>query len=116
MINALQHPPVALGGALLEAEGDVLPFEPLGEFLDRDGLPVGIALGGGILTVLGRGNDGDRPAARLLAGEDGAGPEADAARPSAGAILNNISLTAAGQDTQAEAGEVLVPDEIFALP
>ena len=111
----LQHPPVALGGARLEAEIDVLLLEPLGELLDGDGSPIGIAPGGGIVAVLGRGDDGDRPASRLLAGEHGAGPEADAARPSAGAVLYNVSLATAGQDAQPEAGQVLVPDEVFAL-
>ena len=53
----LQHPLVALGGAGLEAEIDVLPLEPLGELLDRDGSPVGIAPGGWIIAILGRGDD-----------------------------------------------------------
>ena len=112
--HALQHAPVALGRARLQPEGDVLLVEALGEFLDRDGPPVGIAPGGGILTVLGRGDDGDRPAARLLAGEHGARPKADAARSSTGAVLYNVSLATAGQDAQPEAGQVLVPDEVLA--
>ena len=110
----LQHPLVALGGARLEAEIDVLFLEPLGEFLDGDGPPVGIAPGGGIVTVLGRGDDADRPVSGLLTGEDGARPEADAARSSPSAVLYNVSLATTGQDPQSEAGQVLVPDEVFA--
>ena len=112
----LQHPLVALGGARLEAEIDVLLLEALGELLDGDGPPVGIAPGRRILAILGRGDDGDRPASRLLAGEHGAGSEADAARSSAGAVLYNVSLATAGQDAQPEAGQVLVPDEVLARP
>ena len=85
----LQHPLVALGGARLKAKIDVLLLEPLGEFLDGDGLPVGVAPGRRILTILGRGDDGDCPASSLLAGEHAARPEADAARPSPGAVLDN---------------------------
>ena len=113
--HALQHAPVALGRARFQPERDVLPVEAVGELLDRDGFPVGIAPGGRILTILGRGDDGDRPAARLLAGEHGAGPEADAARSSTGAVLHDISLAAARQHTQPEAGEFVVPDEMLSL-
>lgn len=65
----LQHPLVAFSGARLETEIDVLFLEALGEFLDGDGSPVGIAPGRRILTILGRGDDGNCPASRLFAGE-----------------------------------------------
>ena len=90
--KALQHPFIALGGARLETEIDVLFLESLGELLDGDGTPIGITPGGWIVAVLGRGNDGDRPASSLLAGEHGAWPEADAAGPSPGAVLYNVCL------------------------
>ena len=89
--------------------------EAIGQLLDRDGSPVGIALGGGILTIPSRCDDSDRPCARLLAGEHGAGPEADAPRSSPGTVLHDISLTAARQHTQPEAGEFVVPDEMLCL-
>jgi len=50
-----------------------------------------------------------------LTGEHGTGPEADAARPSTGAVLHDISLTAARQHAQPEAGKFVVPDEMLSL-
>ena len=76
----------------------MLFLEPLGELLDCNGPPVGIALGGRVIAVLGGRDDRDRPAARLLAGEYGAGPEANAARSSPGAVLYNVSFATTGQD------------------
>ena len=111
----LQHPPVAFGGARLETEIDVLSLEPLGEFLDRDSPPIGIAPRRGILAILGRGNNSDCPASCLLAGEHGAGSETDAARSAPSSVLYNVSFTTAGQDAQPEARQVLVPDEVFSL-
>jgi hypothetical protein len=46
--HTLQHPPVTLGRALLQPERNVLIVEAVGEFLDCDGPPVGVALGGGM--------------------------------------------------------------------
>ena len=82
MNEPLQHPLVALGGAGLETEIDVLLLEPLGELLDGDGTPIGIAPGRWIIAVLGGRDDRDRPATRLLAGKYAAWSEADASRPS----------------------------------
>ena len=59
--HPLQHPPVALGRARFQPKRDVLFIEAVGELLDRDGPPVGIAPGGRILTILGRGDNCDRP-------------------------------------------------------
>ena len=58
--HTLQHPPVTLGRALFHPECDMLLLEAFHEFLDRDGLPIGIPIGGGILTVLDGGDDRDR--------------------------------------------------------
>jgi hypothetical protein len=92
----------------------VLFLEPLGEFPNSDGASLGIASGGGILAILGGGDDGDRPTACLLAGEDGAWSEADAARSSPGTVLYNVLFATTGQDAQPEAGQVLVPEKILA--
>jgi hypothetical protein len=111
----LQHAPVSLGCARLQSECNVLSVEPVGEFLDRDDAAVSVASGGRVLTIPGPGDDPYRSCARLLAGEHGAGPEADAARSTTGAVLHDISLTAARQHTQPEAGEFVVPDEMLSL-
>ncbi len=89
----------------------VLLVEAVGELLDRAGSPVAIALGGGIVTIPGRGDDPDRSCARLLTGEHGAGPEAHATRTSSSTVLHNVSLASARQHTQPEAGKVVVPDD-----
>jgi hypothetical protein len=60
--------------------------------------PIGIPLGGWIVAVLGGRDDGYRPASCLLAGQHGAGPKTDAARPAPGVVLHNVSLATAGQD------------------
>ena len=93
----------------------MLPLEPLGELLDGDGTPIGITPGRWIIAVLGGRDDRDGAATRLLAGKYAAYSETDASRPSAGAVLYNVSLATAGQDTQPEARQVLVPDEVFSL-
>src|SRR5690606_23447787 len=59
------------------------------------------------------GDDGDGAVARLLAGQDRAGPEADPPRPASGAVLNNVPLAPARQHAQPEAGDVAVPDKVF---
>jgi len=102
-----------LDGARLETEIDVLFLEPFGELLNGDGAPVGIATRRRIFAIFGRGDDGDRPIPRLLAGEHGAWSEADAARSSPGAVLYNVSLAPTGQHAQSEAGQVLIPDEVL---
>ena len=71
-----------------------------GQVLDRYGLPVGIALGGGVAPVPGRGDDAHGSGARLLAGEHGARAQADAARPSTGAVLDDVSLVPAWQEAE----------------
>ena len=111
--ETLQHAPVTLGRARLQAEVDVLFLEALGELLDRDGAPVGISRGGGVLTIPGRGDDPDRPCARLLTGEHGTGPEADAPRPAAGSVLNDVSLATARKDAHTKARQVSIPDEVL---
>ena len=88
----------------------VLLVEAVGELLDRAGSPVAIALGGGIVTIPGRGDDPDRSCARLLTGEHGAGPEAHATR-SRPARYCTMYLFVARQHTQPEAGKVVVPDD-----
>lgn len=57
----------------------MLLLEAVREFLDRDGLPISIAFGGGVIAIPGGGDDADRTGARLLAGEHGARSQADAA-------------------------------------
>lgn len=58
--EALQVAAIFLPSAGLHANGDVLLVEPLRQFFDRDGLAPGVAFGGGILSVAGSGDDGER--------------------------------------------------------
>ena len=62
--HALQHASVTLGHARFQPDGDVFFVEAVGELPDRDGAAAGIARGGGILTIPGRGDDADRPCTR----------------------------------------------------
>ncbi len=114
--EALQVAAVFLGRAGFYPERDVFPVEALRQFLDRDGLAPGVAFGGRVLAVAGGGNDGDGTGSCLLAGQDGARPEADPARPAPRTVLDDIALPAAGQDPETEAGDVVVPDEILGRP
>src|SRR5665213_1104427 len=113
--HALDHPPVALGRARFQPDGDVPYVEAVGELLDRNGPPVGIAPGRRVLAVLGRGDNCDRPGSCLLAGEHGGRTKADAARSTTGAVLDDISLAAARQHAQPEAGEFVVPDKMLGV-
>jgi hypothetical protein len=51
--KAFQHALVTFRGARLKSDIDVLLLEALGELGDGDGLPLCVALGGGIISVLG---------------------------------------------------------------
>ena len=114
--KALQVAAVFLGRAGLHPKRDVFPVEAFRQFLDRDSLAPSIPLGGWILTILGCCDDCDGAGASLLAGEDGAGSKAHPARSASGTVLDDVALTAAGQDTEAEPRNVVVPDEIFGRP
>lgn len=92
----------------------MLFLEPLGELLDGDGTPIGITPSGWIIAVLGGRDDRDGAATRLLAGKYAAWSETDASRPSAGAVLYNVSFATAGQDAQPEARQIFIPNEILA--
>ncbi len=111
--EALQVTAVFLRCAGFHADGDMLPVEPLRQFLDRDRLAPGVAFGGGIFTIAGSRNDGDGPSASLLAGQHCVWPEADPPRPASSAVLDDIALAAARQHPKAEAGNVAVPDKVF---
>ncbi len=114
--EALQVAAVLLGRACLHPDRDVLLVEAVRQLLDRDDLPSSVTFGGRVLPVLCSGNDGDGAGSGLLAGEDGAGAKAHPARSSSGAKLDDIALAAAGKNSKPEAGDVVIPDEIFGRP
>jgi hypothetical protein len=111
--EASQVAPVLIGRAGLDADGDVLPVEPLGELLDRDGAAAGVALGSGILARPCGGDNGNRTVAGLLTREDGARPQADPPRSPAGPVLDDVALAATGQDAESQPVDVVVPDEVL---
>jgi hypothetical protein len=57
--HTLQHAPVAFGRARLKTERDVLLLETVGELLDGDCLPTGLAPGSRIIAIPGGRDDGD---------------------------------------------------------
>jgi hypothetical protein len=111
--EAFEVPAILLGRARLHADGDVFLVEPLGQLLHRDRFASRVPLGGGVIAVARGGDDGDGAAARLLAGEDRAWPEANAPGPASGAILDDVTFAPARQHAQPEARNLAVPDEIF---
>jgi len=62
------------------------------------------------------GDDLDGAVARLRAGQHGAGSQRHPPRPPPGPVLHHVALASAGQDAQAKAGDVAVPDEVLARP
>ena len=114
--ETVEVPAILLRRARLDEDRDVFPVEPFRQFLHRDRLAAGVPLGGGILAIARCGDDSHGAAARLLAGQDRAGPEADPARPASGAVLDHVALAPARQHPQPEARDLAVPDEVFGGP
>src|SRR5690606_26111988 len=111
--EAFEVPAILLGRARLDADRDVFPVEPLGQLLYRDRLAPRVPLGCGVRAIARGGDDRDGAVARLLAGQDRAGPEADPPGSTSGAILDHVALAPARQHAQPEAGDLAVPDEVF---
>ena len=109
----LDEAAITLRRGFLDPDRDVLLVEALGQFLDRDRFPFGIAFGGGVIAVPRGRNDADGAGARLFAGQDGAGAEAHSAGASSGPVLDDVTLATARQNAETEAGEFVVPDEIL---
>ena len=111
--EALQVPSILFAGAGLHADGNVFLVEPLGQFLDCDGLATGVAFGRRVLSVARSGDDGDGAGACLFTGQHGAGTEADPPRPATRAVLHDVAFPTAWQHPKSEAGDVAVPDKVF---
>ena len=63
----------------LEPDRDVFLVEPFRQSLDRDRFPASVPLSGWVFSIARGGDDRHGAVARVLAGQDCAGPEADPA-------------------------------------
>jgi hypothetical protein len=91
----------------------MLSIEALYELGDGDRLPVGVALGGRVFAVPCSGDDRNRTVACLLTSEHSARAKADPPRPTPCAVLNDVTLAPARQNSQAKARQFAVPHEVF---
>jgi hypothetical protein len=114
--KAFQHAPVAFRGARLKSDIDMLLLEALGEFGDGDGLPLCVALSGGIISVLSGCDNCDGAVSRLLASEHATWSEIETPRAAACAVLHHVTFSAAREYAEPEAGQVLIPNEIVPVP
>ena len=114
--KAFQHAPVAFRGARLKSDIDVLLLEALGELGDGDGLPLCVALSGGIISVLSGCDNCDGAVSRLLASEHATWSEIEAPRAAACAVLHHVTFSTAREYAEPEAGQVLIPNEIVPVP
>lgn len=109
-----QIAPVFPGGAGFEPDRDVLRIKALGHFPDRHGRASVVAVRRRVLAITRRGDDLNGAVACLCAGQHGAGPKRHPPRSPPGPVLHHIAFASAGQDPQAKAGNVAVPEEVFA--
>ena len=110
----LQRAPVDAGGVRIAVLGDVGAHVALGEVGDGGGAGVGRRRSG-FLAPLDAVDDLGRALSRLGGGDLAVGAERDAARPAAGAALDDVDLAPRGIDAHAEAGQIAVPDDDVAL-
>ena len=74
------------------------------------------AVAGRVLAVLDGGKQAERHPARLLGGQHPVKAEAHASVALASPVLNDVGAPAAGQDTDGEAFQLVVADDVVAGP